>query len=115
VRALAVADFNNDDSSDVAVAFVGGEIHCYYNRLVDVPVCRIRLAKGIAGPVTVSTWQGAKLSVCTGTWLAVSPDQPITASLRGRGRFAVRYTLPGRPPRTKEAELGPDTPTVTLD
>jgi len=115
VQALAVADFNNDDSSDVAVAFAGGEIHCYFNRLVDVPVCRLRLAKGIAGPVTVSAWQGAKFSVCTGTWLAVSSDQPITASLRGRGRFLLRYTLAGRPARTKEAELGTDTPTVTLD
>jgi len=104
-KALAVADFNKDDSQDLAVACTDGAIYCYFNDLSDMPGVRLRLGKGLAGPVTVTCRMGAKgLAVVTAA--SVSGPSPATfLGARGPGKVTIGYRLPGKGEQTRSVVL----------
>jgi len=101
VVACAVADFNADCGVDLAVAFAGGQVWCYYNDLCDVPVVTARLPKGVTGPVTVSAWQGEDPRFCTGAASVAGHSPPALLCLRHLGRCTLRWRFPGKPEQTK--------------
>jgi len=102
-RGCAAADFDSDGVEDLAVAFVGGELGCFYNALSAPPGVRVRLGPGRTGPVTVSAWQGEKLPVCLGTWALTGHRPARLVSLRAPGSCTLRWRWPGGPPRALEA------------
>jgi hypothetical protein len=115
VRRSAVADFNGDGAEDLAVAFVEGEICCYYNDCSGPAGVRVRLRDGSTGPVTVSAWQGDEQPFCMGTW-AVSGSRPARfLSLRAAGKCTVKWSLPGKPVRSKQLEAGDEPPVVVIE
>ena len=65
-RAIAAADFNGDGSCDLAVLLTNGDLICCFNEMTGVPGVRLRLARGMTGPVTVSCWVGDDYSFCSG-------------------------------------------------
>ncbi|HEY3321298.1 MAG TPA: VCBS repeat-containing protein [Planctomycetota bacterium] len=115
VEAMAIADFNSDDADDLAVAFPGGEVHCYYSSVLEVTGVRVRLGKAQPGPITVSAWQGGKFPSCMGTWLVNGHDQPRLFSLREKSKCELRYVLPGGKCISKQVDVGGTIQTITLD
>ncbi len=104
-RAVVAGDFNGDGSLDLAVALTNGEVRCYFNEQMDMPALRLRLPKGVTGPVTASCWMGEKFPVCTGTLpvAAHAPETYVTA--RYPGKCTIRYRLPGKPPRADKVAV----------
>ena len=99
--ALAAADFNKDDSRDLAVACSDGAIYCYFNDLSDMPGLRLRLGKGLAGPVTVTCRSGAKDSPVSMATSVTAPSPAAFVGLRGPGKVTIRYRLPGKSEKTR--------------
>ncbi len=121
-KALAVGDFNGDSSGDLAVVLSDGELQVYFNDQLDVPGVRLRMPKGLIGPVTASCWRGEGFQVCLGA-VSVTGHSPV-AYLSGRypGALTVRYRLPGQAARSTritaedsavEFVLGGAVPTAT--
>lgn len=115
VCALAVADFNEDASLDLAVTFVDGHVYCYYNDLCDMPGVVARLKKGVTGPITASSWQGETYSFCTGS-CTISGHTPATfIGVRRPGPCTVRYFSSGKSPLSKTLVLGHVPSEIVLD
>ena len=103
LRALAAGDFNGDGSLDLAVMGAGGDLYVYFNQQADIPAFRLRLPKGVTGPVTATCWIGDKHPVCTGA-LSVPGSSPATwVSVRYPGPCRIQYRMPGKPQRTDKA------------
>lgn len=96
-RALLAADLNGDGSSDLAVALTNGDIIVCFNDQVSVPGVRLRLPKGVTGPVTASLWPGEKHTVCLGALPVAGHSPPTFLSTRFPGKCIVRFHLPGMP------------------
>ena len=92
--AAAYGDFNNDGAIDMAVAKADGSIFCTFLDNFKVPGIRVRLPKGVTGPVTVSVWQG-KGPFCCGTHV-VSGHTPIFLNVRYSDKAVLKYRLPGK-------------------
>lgn len=90
--AMSVGDYNGDASQDLVVLTTDGKLFCYLNDMYDVPVARLRLPKGVTGPVTVSCWQGDEHVACVGVAVVngASPAAVVPA------RFAGEMTLKWR-------------------
>ncbi len=95
-KAMAVGDFNGDGSLDLAVMVTNGQLRCYYNERMDMPALRLRLPKGVTGPVTVSCWMGDKHRICTGTTTVDGNARASYVTARDPGKVTVRYLLPGK-------------------
>jgi hypothetical protein len=95
-RAFAEADFNQDGSLDLAVLFTSGELICTYNDRAEAPGLRLRLPRGVAGPVTASCWLRAKDPICTGTVSVTGHSPGSYVAIRSPGEAIIRYRLPGR-------------------
>jgi len=104
--ACTVGDFNGDGGLDLAAAFVGGELYCYYNHLCDMPAVVVRLPRGATGPVTVSAWQGDRTPFCVGTAVVVAHSPPALIALRRPGPCTLRYHLRGRPEAQRRLTVG---------
>jgi hypothetical protein len=101
-KALAVADFNGDGSCDLATLFTNGDVYCYFNDQSNMPAVRLRLPKGVAGPVTVSGWIGGQHPVCTGA-LSVAGQSPAAwICTRFRGPCLIKYRFPGKAERSEK-------------
>ena len=95
--AAAAGDFNADGSSDLAVILTNGDLYCAFNDKTDVPSVRLRLAKGMTGPVTASCWIGEKHPTCTGALPVPGHSPAATLSTRFPGPCTIRFRLPGGP------------------
>ena len=115
VRALAAADFNGDGSLDLAVAFASAEAFVYYNALTDMPGLRIRLPKGVAGPVTVSAWQEERVPICVGTCSVVGHAPATFVPLRRPGPCVLKYRFQGKPSQSKKVRAGAEVKEVVLE
>lgn len=104
--AAVAADMNGDSSLDLLASQRDGTLIYMSNDLFDVPSLSIRLADGVAGPVTVSVWQGkGDTAYCVGT-VSVESSRPSVAALRKSGKAIVRWRLPGKTERSVEVEVG---------
>ena len=113
-RAMAVADFNKDGSSDLAVILTSGELLCCFNDKMDMPGLCLRLGKGVVGPVTASCWIGEKDPVCTGTVSVVGRSPGAYVSVRYPGEVTIEYRLPGKPQQSKTVTVEDGTRNVVL-
>jgi len=104
-KALAVADFNQDDSQDLAVACTDGTVYCYFNDLSDMPGVRLRLGKGLAGPVTVTCHMGPKGSAVVTAASVVGPSPAAFLGARRPGKVTIAYRLPGKGQQTRSVVL----------
>jgi hypothetical protein len=114
VQALAVGDLDGNDTEDLAVAFVGGEVHAYFSSLFRVAGVRVRPSAGTVGPVTVSAWQGEDPPYCCATWTVVDPGVARLFSGRDSGVCTLRFRLPGQPPATKKVVANEQIPLIAL-
>ena len=108
-RAIAAADFNGDGSCDLAVLLTNGDLVCYFNEMMGVPGVRLRLARGMAGPVTVSCWVGEDYSFCSGVASLPGHSPAAFISTRIPGECRIKYRLPGGTEQVKKVvvEDGP--------
>jgi len=108
-KAMAVGDFNADGSQDLAVWITNDEVYCYLNEQCHQPVLRLRLAKGMTGPVTVSGWMGEKHPICVGAAAvtAHSPPTCLCARYPGECRIKWRTAAQGEQLRNVKVEDGP--------
>jgi len=98
--ALAAADFNADGSQDLAVTCADGGVWCCLNEMSARPAVRLRLGKGLPGPITATCRTGA---AATGPLTAISVTGPSPAGLVAMprpGRLTIRYRLPDQSERT---------------
>jgi hypothetical protein len=104
------ADFDGDDTLDLAVAFASGEVACYMNggsgNISETPAVRLRLPKGRMGPLTVSIWQGSQFHFCVGTHVVTGHSPATRATLRKAAACVVRWRVPGGAARELRAESG---------
>jgi hypothetical protein len=114
-KACAVADFNGDGSLDLAVAFSDGQVYCYYNDACNKPLLRVGLAKGAAGPVTVSLWQGERLPVCVGAAAVHAAAPRACFCLPGPGEYTLRWRAAARPERTQKVRVPDRLPAQGLE
>jgi len=99
-RALCAADLNGDGSTDLAAILTNGDLIVCFNDQAAIPGVRLRLPKGLTGPVTASVWAGEKTPTCLGA-LPVPAHSPATfLSTRYPGKCAVKFHLPGTPDRS---------------
>ncbi len=105
-RAFAEADFNQDGSTDLAVLFTNGELYCYYNDRADSPGLRLRLPRGMAGPVTASCWVHPQNPLCTGTVSVPGHSPGSYVALRSPGDVTIRFRFPGKPEQTQTVTVG---------
>jgi len=106
-RACAVADFNGDGSLDLAVAFTGGRVSCYYNGTFNRPLLRVGLKPGIPGPVTASLWEGKGHPLCLGALSIPGIHGKAHFGVSRPGRYTLRWRLPGRPPESRQVIIIP--------
>ena len=106
-QAGAVADFNGDGSLDLAVALADGQVCCYYNDSFNKPLLRVRLAKGVAGPVTVSLWPDGDHPVCMSALSVGETPAKVHFGVGQPGRYTVRWRLPGGPPCRRQVTVLP--------
>jgi len=114
-RACAVADFNQDGSLDLAVAFLDGRVCCYYNDTFGRPGLRVGLAEGVSGPLTVSVWQGVQHPVCVGARSVSSSAERVYFPLRDTGPCTLKWSQPDKPNCIKRLELSSDLPETGLE
>jgi hypothetical protein len=105
VLAMAVADFNEDNSQDLAILISDGEMACYTNGQYDMPGIRLRLPKGKTGPVTVSCWQDDKLPVCVGTEAVTGHSPAAFVATRSSGDVTLKWHVPGKGLVTKKVTV----------
>ena len=110
----AAADFSRDGSLDLVVAFGDGNVYCCLNSAFGKPMVRALLPPGVAGPVTVSLWQGVGFRLCTAAGSAVA-GQDASLNLLDPADFTVKWALPGRPARSKRVEFPAGSPKGPLD
>jgi hypothetical protein len=113
--ACASADFNADGSQDLAVAFVNGDVHCYYNNSFDIPGIRLRLKKGFTGPITASLWQEEKDPVCIGTLPVTGYCTPTFFAVPMPGEVSIKCSEPGKPNQVKKVQIEKGTLDVVLE
>ena len=87
--------FNGDGSLDLAVVLTNGILHCFYNDLTDRPALRLRLPKGVTGPVTASCWLGGKHPICTAVATVAGHAPPAYVTARYPGTVTIRFRPPG--------------------
>jgi hypothetical protein len=112
---LAAGDLNADGGLDLAVVFAGGELLVYWNHRSDAPMAVVRLPRGVAGPVTVSAWQGRDHAWCVGTHTVADAGLPTAIPLRQRDTCLLRYRVAGQPARSKTVQVGKQPVSVALD
>ena len=93
--AAAVADFNDDGSLDLAVAFADGVVTCLHNATANRPHLRVRLGKQVVAPLSFTAWQGHEGSSSLGAFAATGPQTHVP--LRDMRPCVIRYSLPGKP------------------
>jgi hypothetical protein len=115
LQSFAVADFNGDNSADLAVLQNDGTVRVYFNDRVDAPALMLRLPRGVVGPVTVSCWTDEKVPSMTG--LAIIPGHApgVYLPVRDKGTVHLKYRFPGRPPATMSVNVGEGVSEVVLE
>jgi hypothetical protein len=104
-KAAVVADFNADGSNDLAVLLSNGDLYCYFNSQTNMPGVRLRLPRGVTGPVTASCWTAEKFLTCTGTLPVPGHSPAAYLSTRMPGACKIKYRLPGRPQQEKQVTV----------
>ena len=101
IRAMSVGDYDACSSQDLIVLLTTGEIQAYLNDQMDMPGLRLRLPKGMTGPLTVSCWQGKQFPVCTGTAVVTGHSPAAYVAARSAGAVTIKWVVPGGGIRTK--------------
>lgn len=97
IQAGLVGDFNRDGADDLVVCLTDGRLLCAPNNLADMPGIAARLDRRLAGPVTVSVWQGAEPNrYSVGTYSLIGNGPPRFLGLRQPGECVLQWRLPGR-------------------
>jgi len=104
-KAMASADFNDDSARDLVVMTPRGVIVAYMNYMFDRPGLRLRLPRGVTGPVTVSCWQGERRPACCGAVPVGGHTPPTYVGARYPGKCTVRWTAPGKGPSRRTVEV----------
>jgi len=113
--AAVAADLNEDGSIDLFAARRDGVLFYYANDMFDVPSVAVSLGDGIAGPVTVSVWQGTEdAPYCVGTESVVG-KRPSIIPLRRAGPAQLRWRLPGRAEQITAITVGNRMQPVTVE
>jgi hypothetical protein len=105
VLGMSVADYDQAGSQDLVVLCSTGEIQAYLNDQMYMPGVRLRLRKGVTGPVTASCWQGEEYPVCVGLAVVTGHGIPARVPARFAGPVTVRWTVPGRGVQKKKVTL----------
>jgi len=107
--AMAVGDYDEANSQDLIVLLTTGEVYCYPNNQMDMPGVRLRLPKGVTGPVVASCWQGRKFPVCTGVAVVTGHSPSAYVSARMAGPLTIKWRAPGGRQQVKKVvvEEGP--------
>lgn len=113
--ACASADFNADGSQDLTVAFVNGDVRCYYNNSFDILGLRLRLTKGVTGPVTASIWQDEKAPVCLGTLPVTGNCTPTFFAVPMADDVTIKWSAPGKLNQVKKVQIEKGTLDVVLE
>ena len=111
-----VADFNDDGAQDLAVALANGDIYCCYIDESQMPGLRVRLQKGVTGPVTASVWQDENTPApfCFGT-LVVSGHIPGTYfAVPTSGEYTIKWSGLGKTNCSVRVTVEPGTTDVVL-
>ena len=112
--ALAVGDFNGDNSSDLAVLLADGTLHVYFNDRIDMPALMLRLPKGMTGPVTAACWLDEKYPVATGMAAVVGHSPGSLLPVRDKGNVVIKYRFPSREAVAKKVSVGDRTTEIIL-
>ena len=115
LQSFAVADFNGDNSADLAVLQSDGTVRVYFNDRADAPALLLRLPKGVVGPVTVSCWTDEKAPTLTGTAIVTGHAPGVYLPIRDKGTVHLRYRFPGRPPATMSVTVADGVSEVVLE
>jgi hypothetical protein len=115
LRSFAVADFNGDNSADLAVLQSDGTVRVYFNDRVDAPALMLRLPRGVVGPVTVSSWSDEKVPTMTGLAIVTGHAPGVYMPIREKGTVHLRYRFPARPPATMSVKVAEGVSEVMLD
>jgi hypothetical protein len=105
LQSFAVADFNGDNSVDLAVLQSDGTVRVYFNDRVDAPALLLRLPKGIVGPMTVSCWTDEKIPTLTGVAIVTGHAPCVYLPVRDKGSVHLKYRFPGHPPATMSVNV----------
>ena len=114
-RAIAAADFNGDGSCDLAVLLTNGDLICCFNEMTGVPGVRLRLARGMTGPVTASCWGGDDYAFCSGVASVPGHSPAAFISTRNPGACRIKYRLPGGTEQVRKVVVEDGPKEVTLD
>jgi hypothetical protein len=114
LRSFAVADFNGDNSADLAVLQSDGTVRVYFSDRADAPALMLRLPKGTGGPVTVSCWTDEKVPSFTGLALVSGHAPSVYVPIRDKGIVQLRYRFPGRAPATISVKVADGVRDVVL-
>jgi hypothetical protein len=112
--ALAVGDFNGDNSSDLAVLSADGTLQVYFNDRNDMPALLLRLPKGMTGPVTGACWLDEHNPVATGMASVVGHSPGSLLPVRYMGNVVLKYRFPGREAVAKKVSVGDRTTDIIL-
>jgi len=102
---FAAADFNGDNSADLAVLQSDGTVRVYFNDRADAPALMLRLPKGVVGPVTVSCWTDEKIPSMTGFAIVTGHAPGVYVPVRDKGTVQLRYRFPAHPPATMSVKV----------
>lgn len=80
----------------------------------DAAWVRVRLRKGLTGPLTLSLWQGEAFTFCVGTHVIDAHRPARFLSLRRRGNYSMRWRMPDGPEQSVKLKAGPSAKTVEL-
>ena len=110
-KAMVVGDFNADGANDLAVVLTNhpkfeGQVVCYMNDQYEMPGLRLRLPKGVTGPVTASVWQTEEYPICAGTAVVTGHAPAAYLCARYRGSCVVKWRMPGGRPQSKTVKVG---------
>ncbi len=115
LRSFAVADFNGDNSADLAVLQSDGAVRVCFNDRVDSPALMLRLPRGAAGPVTVSCWTVEKTPSNAGFAIVTGHAPGVYLPIRDKGVVNLRYRFPGRAASTMTVRVADTTSEVILE
>ena len=100
-----MADFNGDNSADLAVLQSDGTVRAYFNDRADAPALMLRLPKGVIGPVTVSCWTDEKIPSMTGFAIVTGHAPGVYVPIRDKGTVHLRYRFPAHPRATMPVKI----------
>ena len=104
-KAVAAGDLNGDGSQDLVVLAGDGRLLYFANDQSARPAVRLRLPRGVTGPVTASCWIGDRYKSCVGTAAVAGHAPPGHLCTRRPGKVTIKWHLPGKGQQSRTVEV----------